>query len=136
MSTKITKNWISKENVLYKARLKKVYQYIDSSVINPRSEDHFVEVEQIKKDGKWVNLEERGKYIKTKTLYVTKVNHNSSVKKSFKHGKRYQVALHAGFGQNAGYIYDEDGNAWQLYRDEEVGFTSLCGTYKWEAAYK
>lgn len=117
MTANITKNWISNENVLYKARVK------DG-------------VEQIKKDGKWVNLEERGKYIKTKTLYVTKVNHSSSVKKSFKHGKRYQVALHAGLGQNAGYIYDEDGNAWQLYRNEEAGFISLCGTYKFEAAYK
>ncbi|QIW88930.1 hypothetical protein CJ19_071 [Escherichia phage CJ19] len=115
--TATTKNFISNENVLYKARVK------DG-------------VEQIKKDGKWVNLEERGKYIKTKTLYCTKVNHRSAVKKDFKEGKRYQVNIHAGLGQSAGYIYDEDGNAWQLYRNEEVGFMSLCGTYKWQAAYK
>lgn len=135
MTTTLTKNWISNENVLYKARIKKVYQYIDSSVVNPRAEDHFVEVEQIKKDGKWIKLEERGKYIKTKTLYVTRVNHNSSLKKSFKLGKRYQVALHAGLGQNAGYIYDEDGQPWQLYRSEDVGFFTLCGTYYFEAQY-
>ena len=116
MTTTITKNWISNENVLYKARVKGG-------------------VEQIKKDGKWVNLEERGKYIKTKTLYVTRVNHNSSLKKSFKLGKRYQVALHAGLGQNAGYIYDEDGNAWQLYRSDDVGFYTLCQTYHFEAQY-
>lgn len=135
MNTKITKNWISNENVLYKARLKKVYQYIDSSVINPTAEDHFVEVEQIKKDGKWINLEERGKYIKTKTLYCTKVNHQSGVKKTFKVDSRYQVNLHSGLGQSAGYIYDEDGSAWQLYRNEEVGFFTLCGTYLFEAKY-
>ena len=128
MTTTITKNWISNENVLYKARVKKVPQWINGVVEE-------VEFEQIKKDGKWINLEERGKYIKTKTLYVTRVNHNSSLKKSFKLGKRYQVALHAGLGQNAGYIYDEDGNAWQLYRSEDVGFFTLCGTYHFEAQY-
>lgn len=116
MTTTLTKNFISKENVLYKARVK------DG-------------VEQIKKDGKWVNLQERGKYIKTKTLYVTKVNHKSGIKKYFKEEKRYQVALHAGLGQNAGYIYDEDGNAWQLYRSEDVGFYTLCQTYHFEAQY-
>lgn len=116
MTTTITKNWISNENVLYKARVK------DG-------------VEQIKKDGKWINLEERGKYIKTKTIYCTKVNHKSGVKKTFKVDSRYQVNLHSGLGQSAGYIYDEDGSAWQLYRNEEVGFFTLCGTYLFEAKY-
>ena len=116
MTTNITKNWISNENVLYKARVK-------------------YGVEQIKKDGKWINLEERGKYIKTKTIYCTKVNHKSGVKKDFKEDKRYQVNLHAGLGQSAGYIYDEDGQPWQLYRSEDVGFFTLCGTYYFEAQY-
>ena len=136
MTTTITKNWISNENVLYKARVKKVYQYIDSSVINPSADDHFVDVEQIKKDGKWINLEERGKYIKTKTIYCTKVNHRSSIRKYFTEGKRYQVDLHAGLGQRAGYIYDKEGSAWQLYRDEDVGFVTVCGDYRFEAQYK
>lgn len=117
MTTTITKNWISSDNDLFKARVK------DG-------------VEQIKVNGKWQNLTERGKYIKTKTLYCTKVNHKSGVAKVFTEGKRYQVNMHAGLGKNAGYIYDKEGNAWQLYRDEEVGFTSLCGTYKWESQYK
>lgn len=116
MTTTITKNWISKENVLYKARVK------DG-------------VEQIKKDGKWINLEERGKYIKTKTIYCTKVNHRSSIRKYFTEGKRYQVDLHAGLGQRAGYIYDKEGSAWQLYRDEDVGFVTVCGDYRFEAQY-
>ena len=128
MTTTITKNFISSDNVLYKARVKKVHQWV-----NGVTEE--VEFEQIKKDGKWVNLQERGKYIKTKTLYVTRVNHKSSVKKDFKLGKRYQVNMHSGLGQSAGYIYDEDGNAWQLYRSEDVGFFTLCGTYYFEAQY-
>ena len=117
MTTTITKNWISNENVLYKARVK------DG-------------VEQIKKDGKWINLEERGKYIKTKTIYCTKVNHRSSIRKYFTEEKRYQVDLHAGLGQRAGYIYDKEGSAWQLYRDEDVGFVTVCGDYRFEAQYK
>ena len=117
MTTTITKNWISNENVLYKASVK------DG-------------VEQIKKDGKWINLEERGKYIKTKTIYCTKVNHRSSIRKYFTEGKRYQVDLHAGLGQLAGYIYDKEGSAWQLYRDEDVGFVTVCGDYRFEAQYK
>lgn len=127
MTTTITKNWISNDNQLFKARVKKVHQFV-----NGVAEE--VEFEQIKKDGKWINLEERGKYIKTKTLYVTHVNHKSGVKKDFKEGKRYIVNLHSGLGQSAGYIYDESGFAWQLYRDD-VGFTTLCGTYKMEAKY-
>lgn len=129
MTTTITKNFISKDNQLFKARVKKVHQWV-----NGVAEE--VEFEQIKKDGKWVNLEERGKYIKTKTLYCTKVNHRSSIRKYFTEGKRYQVDIHAGLGQRAGYIYDKEGNAWQLLRDEEVGFITICGDYRFEAQYR
>lgn len=128
MATTITRNWVSNDNVLYKARVKKAHQWV-----NGVAEE--VEFEQIKVNGKWQNLTERGKYIKTKTLYVTRINHGSCVKKSFKLGKRYQVNMHAGLGQNAGYIYDEEGSAWQLYRSEDVGFFTLCGTYYFEAQY-
>ncbi|UAV84688.1 hypothetical protein [Escherichia phage P817] len=113
-----TKNFVTSDNRLLKARV---------------SKNGF---EQVKINGKWVNLDIKGRYIKTKTLYVTKVNHKSSVKKDFTEGKRYQVSLHAGLGSNAGYIFDNEGHAWQLYRDEDVGFVSLCGTYRWEAQYK
>lgn len=115
--TTLTKNFITSDNQLLKARIGK-----DGS-------------DQVKKDGKWVKLEERGKYIKTKTLYCTKVNHKSGVAKVFTEGKRYQVNMHAGLGQNAGYIYDKEGSAWQLYRSEDVGFYTLCQTYHFEAQY-
>ena len=117
MATTITRNFITSDNRLLKARVKD-------------------DVEQIKVDGKWVNLDIKGRYIKTKTLYCTKVNHRSVVKKDFKEGKRYQVNIHAGLGQSAGYIYDEDGQPWQLYRSEDVGFYTLCQTYSFEAQYK
>lgn len=114
---KTTKSWISNNNVLYKARDK------DGA-------------KQIKVNGKWQNITEPGRYIKTKTLYCTNVNHKSGVKKDFKEKNRYQVNLHAGLGQSAGYIYDEDGQPWQLYRSEDVGFHTLCQTYLFEAQYK
>ena len=113
-----TKNFISNEGVLYKARI---------------SKNGF---EQVKINGKWVNLSIKGRYIKTKTLYCTKVNHRSSIRKYFTEGERYQVALHAGLGQSAGYIYDKEGSAWQLYRDEDVGFVTVCGDYRFEGQYK
>lgn len=117
MATTLTKNFVSSDNKLFKARVKD-------------------DVEQIKVSGKWVNLDIKGRYIKTKTIYVTKVNHKSAVKKDFTQGKRYQVDMRAGLGSNAGYIFDNDGVAWQLYRSDDVGFETLCGTYRFEAAYK
>ncbi|QQM15499.1 hypothetical protein BECP10_00010 [Escherichia phage vB_EcoS-BECP10] len=117
MTTTLTKNFISNNNVLYKARVK------DG-------------LEQIKKNGKWINLEERGKYIKTKTLLCTKVDHSNPLKKSFTEGKRYQISMHAGLGRNAGYIYDNEGDGWQLTRDDEVGYDVGFGMYKFEAQYK
>lgn len=117
MATTLTKNWVSSENKLFKARVK------DG-------------VEQIKVDGKWVNLDMNGHYIKTKTLLCTKVDHKNPLKKSFTEGKRYQIAMHAGLGRNAGYIYDNDGDGWQLTRDDEVGYDVGFGMYKFEAQYK
>ncbi|AHY83208.1 hypothetical protein [Escherichia phage e4/1c] len=116
MATTITKNWISSDNNLFKARVK------DG-------------IEQIKIHGKWQNLTGRGRYVKTKTLLCTFVNHKSPLKKSFSKGKRYQVSMTASLGRNAGYIYDEDGEGWQLTRDEEVGFDVGYGLYKFESSY-
>lgn len=49
MATTITKNFVTSDNCLLKARVKD-------------------DVEQIKVNGKWVNLDIKGRYIKTKTL--------------------------------------------------------------------
>ncbi|MEX5381375.1 hypothetical protein [Acinetobacter towneri] len=55
------------------------------------------------------------------------------MKKSFKVGKRYQVESGRALGGVAGYIFDEDGYRWTLFR-EEVGFSIADGT-TFEAKY-
>lgn len=116
MATTLTKNFVTSDNRLLKARVK------DG-------------VEQIKVDGKWVNLNMKGHYIKTKTLLCTKVDHSNPLKKYFTEGKRYLIDMHSGLGRNAGYIYDNDGDSWQLTRDDEVGYDVGFGMYKFEAKY-
>lgn len=71
--------------------------------------------------------------LKTKTLKCMGLDHKNPVKKSFKVGKRYQVETGRALGGVAGYIFDEDGERWTLYR-EEVGFSIADGT-TFEAKY-
>lgn len=71
--------------------------------------------------------------IKTKTIKCTNVDHKYGGKKSFKSGKRYQVYNMRPVGVIAGTIFDEDGDSWNLYR-EDVGFSS-AGMYFFEALY-
>ena len=65
--------------------------------------------------------------LKTKTLKCTGLNHKNPIKKSFKVGKRYQVESGRALGGVAGYIFDNDGCRWTLYRSE-VGFEVADGT--------
>lgn len=71
--------------------------------------------------------------LKTKTLKCTSLDHKNPVKKSFKVGKRYQVESGRALGAVAGYIFDESGCRWTLFR-EEVGFSIADGT-TFEAKY-
>lgn len=71
--------------------------------------------------------------LKTKTLKCTGLDHHNPMKKSFKLGKRYQVESGRALGVVAGYIFDEDGCRWTLFR-EEVGFSIADGT-TFEAKY-
>ena len=71
--------------------------------------------------------------LKTKTLKCTGLDHKNPVKKSFKLGKRYRVESGRALGGVAGYIFDEDGSRWTLFR-EEVGFSIADGT-TFEAKY-
>lgn len=71
--------------------------------------------------------------IKTKTIKCTWVDHKNPVKKTFKAEKRYQIEQGRVLGGVAGYVFDEDGDRWTLYR-EEVGF-SAAGCYLFEAKY-
>ena len=118
-------------NVLMKGRFKKVYQKIAGS-------DDVIEFEQfqvksITKGSKWQNaVESDYRHIKTKTILCTFVDHSLSVKKTFKQGKRYQVESGRVLGAVAGYVYDEQGDRFTLYRCEE-GFE--CATAKFQAKY-
>ena len=71
--------------------------------------------------------------MKTKTLKCMSLDHKNPVKKSFTVGKRYQVETGRALGGVAGYIFDNDGSRWTLYR-EEVGFSIADGT-TFEAKY-
>lgn len=71
--------------------------------------------------------------LKTKTLKCTGLDHSQPMKKSFKVGKRYQVESGRALGAVAGYIFDEDGCRWNLFR-ADVGFIIADGT-TFEAKY-
>lgn len=121
----------NKTNVLMNGRYKTVYEKIAGS-------DDVIELEQfqvksITKGSKWQNaVESDYRHIKTKTILCTCVDHSLSVKKTFKQGKRYQVESVRVLGAVAGYVYDEQGDRFTLYRCEE-GFE--CATAKFQAKY-
>lgn|SRR5699024_7405933 len=121
----------NKTNVLMNGRYKAVYEKIAGS-------DDVIELEQfqvksITKGSKWQNaVESDYRHIKTKTILCTFVDHSLSVKKTFKQGKRYQVESGRVLGAVAGYVYDEQGDRFTLYRCEE-GFE--CATAKFQAKY-
>lgn len=93
------------------------------------------EVRELTKGSKWqeANIKDF-RVIKTKTILCTWVDHSMSIKKSFKAGKRYQIEQGRVLGAVAGYVFDEEGDRWNLLR-EEVGF-SAGSCYLFEAAYK
>lgn len=109
---------IGSDNRLYKAK-------IDDN------DDTFVKI-----DNKWIHANLTGlifRTIKAKTIKCTKVDHKNPCKKTFKEGKRYQIESGRALGCVAGYVFDDNGDRWTLYR-EEVGF-SAAGTYFFEAKY-
>lgn len=69
--------------------------------------------------------------LKTKTLKCMRLI-GPQQKGGFKPGKRYQVESGRALGGVAGYIFDEDGCRWTLYR-AEVGFE--CTVALFEAKY-
>lgn len=106
----------------------------DNKLFKSRHVDGVFQVKGFGKGSKWVNEDIRGfREIKTKTIKCTWVDHSMEVKKTFKAGKRYQIEQGRVLGGVAGYVFDEDGDRWTLYR-EEVGF-SAAGAYLFEAKY-
>ena len=118
----------------------KVIRNADNKLMNARIKDEIAfeacgafEVRELKKGSKWqeANIKDF-REIKTKTILCTGVDHSLSVKKTFKQGKRYQIESGRVLGAVAGYVYDEQGDRFTLYRCEE-GFE--CATAKFQAKY-
>lgn len=112
------------DNKLMKARM-----------VNDLSMESQFQVRELAKGSKWqsANINDY-REIKTKTILCKWVDHSNPVKKTFKAGKRYQIEQGRVLGGVAGYVFDEDGDRWTLYR-EEVGF-SAGGAYLFEGLYK
>lgn len=110
---------VGSDNRLYKARV-------------DENDDMFVKV-----DNKWIHANLVGltfRTIKTKTIKCLWVNHSMQIKKTFKTEKRYQIESGRVLGAVAGYVFDENGDRFTLYR-EEVGFSAGGGAYLFEAKY-
>lgn len=92
------------------------------------------QVRELAKGSKWQDANFNDfREVKSKTIKCTWVDHKNPSKKTFKAGKRYQIEQGRVLGGVAGYVFDEDGDRWTLYR-EEVGF-SAGGCYLFEAKY-
>lgn len=74
--------------------------------------------------------------LKTKTIKCTSVNHQMETKKTFKPGKRYQIESGRALGAVAGWVYDDEGNRFTLYREEDVGFSVAGGLAFFQSHYK
>ena len=111
----------------------KVIRNADNKLMKGRIKDDVFQVRELAKGSKWANANKNDyREIKTKTLLCTWVNHSLEVKKTFKQGKRYQIESGRVLGAVAGYVYDEQGDRFTLYRSEE-GFE--CATAKFQAKY-
>ena len=111
------------DNKLMKARM-----------VNDLSMDGQFQVRELAKGSKWQNANPNDyREIKTKTILCKFADHSMQIKKSFKAGKRYQIEQGRVLGGVAGYVFDEQGDRWTLYR-EEVGF-SAGSCYLFEAKY-
>lgn len=115
------------DNKLMKGRIK------DDNMI-AFEETGIFQVRELAKGSKWMDADINDfRTIKSKTIKCTYVDHSLGNKKTFKAGKRYQIEQGRVLGGVAGYVFDEDGDRFTLYR-EEVGF-SAGGCYLFEAKY-
>lgn len=121
------------DNKLMKGRFKTVMVPVNDS--GEVVEMEAFQVRELTKGSKWAEANINDfRVIKSKTIKCTFVDHKNPTKKTFKAGKRYQIEQGRVLGGVAGYVFDEDGDRFTLYR-EEVGF-SAGGAYLFEALYK
>ena len=119
------------DNKLMKGRFKAVMVPVNDS--GEVVEMEVLQVRELTKGSKWKDADIKDfRAIKSKTIKCTWVNHSLEVKKTFKQGKRYQIESGRVLGAVAGYVYDEQGDRFTLYRCEE-GFE--CATAKFQAKY-
>lgn len=71
--------------------------------------------------------------LKTKTILCKYASVRTKGNAFFKAGKRYMMEDGRSMGACAGLVFDEDGDSWNLYR-EDVGF-SVADSYLFEAKY-
>ncbi|WP_279027238.1 hypothetical protein [Gibbsiella quercinecans] len=91
------------------------------------------QVRSLAKGSKWADADiKEYRVTRARTILCKTVNHSLGCKKTFKTGKRYQIESGRVAGGVAGIIFDEDGDAWTLYR-EDVGFSTASATF--EAKY-
>lgn len=120
------------DNKLMKCRFKTVIVPVNDS--GEVVEMEAFQVRELTKGSKWAEANINDfRVIKSKTIKCTFVDHKNPTKKTFKAGKRYQIEQGRVLGGVAGYVFDEDGDRFTLYR-EEVGF-SAGGCYLFEAKY-
>lgn len=120
------------DNKLMNSRFKSVMVQI--SGCGDVIEMEVFQVKELTKGSKWLDANEIDyRQVKTKTIKCTKVDHKNPCKKTFKEGKRYQIESGRALGGVAGYVFDDNGDRWTLYR-EEVGF-SAADTYFFDAKY-
>lgn len=120
------------DNKLMKGRFKTVMVPVNDS--GEVVEMEAFQVRELTKGSKWAEANINDfRVIKSKTIKCTFVDHKNPTKKTFKAGKRYQIEQGRVLGGVAGYVFDEDGDRFTLYR-EEVGF-SAGGAYLFEAKY-
>lgn len=122
------------DNKLMNARFKAVMVPVNES--GEVVEMEVFQVRELAKGSKWCDAYDPGyRHVKTKTIKCTWVNHSMQIKKTFKADKRYQIEQGRVLGAVAGYVFDENGDRFTLYR-EEVGFSAAGGAYLFEALYK
>lgn len=120
------------DNKLMKARFKAVMVPVNDS--GEVVEMEVFQIRELTKGSKWQDADIKDfRAIKSKTIKCTWVDHKNPTKKTFKAGNRYQIEQGRALGGVAGYVFDEDGDRFTLYR-EEVGF-SAGGCYLFEAKY-
>ncbi|EJT0791028.1 hypothetical protein NV034_003750 [Salmonella enterica subsp. enterica serovar Kentucky] len=119
------------DNKLMNVRFKAVMVPVNDS--GEVIEMEVFQVRELTKGSKWQEASIKDfREIKTKTILCTGVDHSLSVKKTFKQGKRYQIESGRVLGAVAGYVFDENGDRFTLYRCEE-GFE--CAKAKFQAKY-